>query len=1634
MKKANFTLFQLQRLMSKLGQSTLAVLFILCCMGIQTADAQVVLMRGDTAKITSNSSCSTYKVETCNNDGPSDAAAVNSPVFLDDGSNDGNYGDAAMRNDTIEICGEDAWHRVKITFTAFDLEDTIAGGPGTADTLKVYQTNKTGLATAPAPQVATGNGVSKAFGGWVAADCDPKVNPSGCLTFIFKTDGDNRKGAGWEAWVDCEDRNINLAALADITRKLDCEDRPYDTISITPPAVTACGVALGTVSDSVIVTITNQTQVECFRDTLSKAGGDIVQDTFAIGIYTVKYVLLSDPTPTKTITQKITVRAPNLVCNDDIKIPFGSACMIAVTPDMVLEQPCDTIQDTMRYNIVIKVNGVKVAEGANPILSRDLVKSQMGSICGGTATIEITRTYLNVWNQNGSTICNNGAQSQTCTTGLTFEDKSDPIFTSTAQGNDTIVACDTTGLAALLTLPTAIDNCDSVVVTHAFGTLPDFANNPCDTHRITVTYTATDECGNTATQSKLAVIVRPKAAQVTVVGPATLECNSDDDSESKPGLAIGRLTNGVFVPADTIALSETDYVCGYILTHEDVTVPAPGCGKKVFRTWSVLDWCSPSGGPSTVSTQFINYTDTKAPDFADNDHDALDKAKKIDLDPFVCETTDTPGAPTATDDCAGDVTDNRREIAREQLVNGAWATYAPAAYTCDTFRIRYAVADDCPTQTLEDTTAVYFIVRDVTLPSAICTDELIVSVGSGAVRITAADLNAGSYDACETLTFKVRIKGTTEWKDQVDLTCENKPSVEVELQVTGSKSDPVTCWSKITVEDKTAPVCNQLADDSKTCLEFHPDQYGATGDLVAGSNLEKFYNDNFGNPFEGCSDNCGLTVYNQSIVVTKEDCGAMTIVRSYSVGDWNPTPLTSPVYTQTITVTPVSNFKLTFPADQEVKCSDDNQAANAAWDLDDILTENNGCDIFALEVTEREFTVDGDFCKKIERTYEVINWCTYTAGSAAQQVAHVAAGGAMMTDEAATSGRFVYTQIIKYSVDQAPTVMIDDVDDCINADCGATKKFSASAANCLLQPLTNFKHNLVVTDADGVETKVIDNADGSEFEYAVVPGSKYAVEFWGFDDCGNSDGETKTFTFRDCVRPTPYVLHGIAVEMMQTGSVEVWASDLNRGSFDNCSKKEGSLEFRIALGLPEDGPAADADAAVILALNKNIVFTCDNYTNQAVSFYVIDEAGNWDVVETYILVQDNFNVCGGGVDPMGSIAGKVINAFGENVEAVSVSVNGGDNSMTTTSTGQFAFNLALEGDYTITPEKNMNPLNGVSTFDLVLISKHILGLTKFDSPYKYIAADVNKSGSITAFDMVQLRQLILNVTSEFPNNTSWRFVDAKHAFTSENPAAENFDEFMSINNLAGEMLDVNFIAAKIGDVNGTASANSLLGAESRNVNGTLSLNATDRLIEAGQTVTVDFTSADIATAQGYQFTMDFAGLELVELKEGVAKTANFNTNLANRGMLTTSWNGEATANDVLFSLTFTATANGLLSELISVNSDLTVAEAYNNAGELMNVALDFNASATAAAFGLQQNTPNPFNGETVIGFNLPEAGLATLKVMDVQGKVLTSIERDGVKGYNQVTINAKTLSATGVLYYQLESADNIATKKMIIID
>jgi hypothetical protein len=288
----------------------------------------------------------------------------------------------------------------------------------------------------------------------------------------------------------------------------------------------------------------------------------------------------------------------------------------------------------------------------------------------------------------------------------------------------------------------------------------------------------------------------------------------------------------------------------------------------------------------------------------------------------------------------------------------------------------------------------------------------------------------------------------------------------------------------------------------------------------------------------------------------------------------------------------------------------------------------------------------------------------------------------------------------------------------------------------------------------------------------------------------------------------------------------------------------------------------------------------------------------------------------------------------EGVEEVDVQLSGTSQlSAMTDVDGMFAFNVPMGGDYTITPVKDVNPLNGVTTFDLVKITKHILAVDLLDSPYKMIAADANKSNSITTFDLVQIRKLILFIDTEFPNNTSWRFVDKDYVFPNPtNPWSQVFPEVINYNNVNQTTLGADFVAIKIGDVNSSAQTNFASAGDDRNTVGSLVFNVEDRKLNAGDEYTVEFAAKDFEVL-GYQFTLNFdkQAVEFVEVAPAVAKAENFGLTLLEDGAITTSWNDNnvnVADGEVVFSLVFRALTNVKLSDAFTANGRFTAAEAY----------------------------------------------------------------------------------------------------------
>ncbi|MFY8011279.1 MAG: PKD-like domain-containing protein, partial [Saprospiraceae bacterium] len=209
------------------------------------------------------------------------------------------------------------------------------------------------------------------------------------------------------------------------------------------------------------------------------------------------------------------------------------------------------------------------------------------------------------------------------------------------------------------------------------------------------------------------------------------------------------------------------------------------------------------------------------------------------------------------------------------------------------------------------------------------------------------------------------------------------------------------------------------------------------------------------------------------------------------------------------------------------------------------------------------------------------------------------------------------------------------------------------------------------------------------------------------------------------------------------------------------------------------------------------------------------------------------------------------------IEGVKVQVSGlsGDKIVNTRNDGLFKFSGLDNGeDYTIYPELNKNPLNGVSTFDLLLIQKHVLNTKKIENPYELIAADVNKSGSISIIDMLQLRKIILGVDKEFKENKSWRFVDANFTFRKE-ASPYQFPEIVNINDLNGTA-EAHFYGIKIGDINGNAVANGSGLGDTRDQQEYL-LQAENKMLVAGETYPLTIYADPLLPAEGMQFTLQY---------------------------------------------------------------------------------------------------------------------------------------------------------------------------------
>lgn len=823
--------------------------------------------------------------------------------------------------------------------------------------------------------------------------------------------------------------------------------------------------------------------------------------------------------------------------------------------------------------------------------------------------------------------------------------------------------------------------------------------------------------------------------------------------------------------------------------------------------------------------------------------------------------------------------------------------------------------------------------------------------------------------------------------------------------------------------------------DPKTAFDTPVLRNGNPGDAVAGTG--KFW----------IWDNCWIDT---STLSSKDEfyfdkCDNGWIKRTWSVKDRCGNSVT---VDQKIVTKHRSDFEVLFPADKITVCDSKEDISPEAIGKPVVMDDE--CELVGVNYEDQQFDIVPDACYKIVRTWRIVDWCKYDPGlpkrdqdiivddrSVADPVKRPCVYRHLKDNG---DGFLTYIQIILIRDTIAPVVSCLDTTVCIfseNCDLPSVLIPFSATDNCTSSDRITYRWELNENPSAGdllakaYNPSSIDKRSSAAVKSLsiVQPQGKSLVTVIAEDNCGNEDTCTFVLTVRDCKKPTPYCYNGIATVIMpSTGTIKVWAKDLDAGSYDNCTSR-ANLKFSF-------GPSI-ADSCRIFDcrdIPNGISFTVQ------IDIYVWDEAGNFDFCGTFISIQDGSgDKCENSKSVAGSISGEIRTLESQPIEHVLIEAQSSHYlpSFKTNFNGQYAFlNLPLNAPYLIKPIRNDQPSNGVSTIDLLMIQKHILGMEPFKNGYQYIAADINNDKAVTALDMLELRKLILYLYEDLPGNKSWKFVPKQFEINVQNPWS--FPEYIDIKGLKADELKRDFIGIKIGDLNHSVTSHSLSGLESRSNTPSLTLSTADRTLAAGDMVTLDFTSPNFREIEAFQFTLKHEGLEILDIKGNALEMDYRNFGVIN-GHLTTSWNQPAgtTLPDArtLFSIKVRATKSIKLSQSLVINSMYTRAESFNGK-QAAGVELNFDNQSNPSKynFTLYQNVPNPFQSYTVIAFDLNGNEPVTLQVSDLTGKILLSRKINGIRGYNQYRLEKQDLNSAGVYYYSIETNSARNTRRMILVN
>lgn len=1041
--------------------------------------------------------------------------------------------------------------------------------------------------------------------------------------------------------------------------------------------------------------------------------------------------------------------APALVCNNNINVTLDVNCQQEVTIDMLIPNP---EQPSNRYTIQLQdENGDVIPDN---ILTGDYIGQNVTFIVGHECA-QITCSGMLSVADNFAPVFQCANVNVSCTQGSDPDDVGLPIpntATATYIGDNTYEV-------------SGWDACGTVTLTYSDSNTEPGCGTPLD-RIVNRTWVAEDQNGNTSICAQPILVERISIDDV--VFPMHLDNNEAEALSCTDTYATDE--NGH--PATSVSGTPMPNTCNHLdYSYSDTEHDICGGGVKILRAWQAVDWCT---AETRNMNQIIKIEDDQAPILS------CPQDMTASTDPYDCASSwITLPDPVSVVDCS-----NYTLSASIQLENNAGSMEAVQMQFNDipvgVHNVTYTATDECGQSS--ECSFLLTVIDDV-VPHVSCDEFTTASITSdGAVRVYASTFDDNSTDNCGIVSYQVA-KMTDQCGhglalgDYVDFCCsEVGSSIMVRLVVTDAAGNSNTCMVNVTIDDKIAPEITCPSDITIAC-DTHYDlddlsQFGTVRNSQSAVEDITFYDD-VNNGVVGqdgwASDNCGFDI--TETATDNVSCYEGQIVRTFTVTDQFGLTNTC---TQRITIVnpdPIEENDIHWPANIEVTgCKEietDTSMTGAPY------TTGVDCGNLGLEYSDEVFPFSDSACVKILRTWTAIDWCQY--------------------DSDTNAGLWSDTQVIKLSNIIAPEIhnCADTLVCTYDDECSSGRyEFALIATDDCNDSLSLQYTWKIDLDQDGT----IDmSGTGNELD-RVLPIGSHQIQWEVADACGNSTNCDYEVVVKDCKAPTPYCFSSITTALMPTtGEIAIWADDFDFGSYDNCTSQD-DLIFSF-------GPDVN---------QTSLSFNCDSIENGFVQYvsldmYVTDAFGNQDYCTVELVLYDNDDVCPNH-SPDGTIKGGLRTATGKKINGANVRYEAYEqivvDSTLSNEQGRYVTDPTYDQvPYNVSVKKMDEVDEGVTSIDLVLIQRHILGFAEFQDPLQVIASDINGSNSVSSSDIVALRKLVLGITNTLPGNAEpWRFIPKGWVF-QDTLAPWDFDKYINITPLDGTALDVDFTAVKVGDVN-----------------------------------------------------------------------------------------------------------------------------------------------------------------------------------------------------------------------------------------